>query len=405
MLERRGKHRVGIRWLMLSGVIAILGSAGWFAYQHFLKPETPAVAVSFVPVQRGTVELTTSEIGVVELDGQQVLKSPEDVTVEQVFVQEGDRIKAGAPLIILRNRSDQQKQQDQRIENQKSMLELTRKQEIVREKLAKLNNAEQRLKDSQALLSQGFIPETEMQEDLAKVDDARSAVKDAEVEQRKAKLEVQKGQAALREIQQRLGDYRLNSPIDALILRVDVKPGDGAKRESALLTLGDPSRENVRLQLATLNASKVRINQVARVSMIGPNPKKFLGRVVSLSPQASTQKSENSFSSQSQAKVDAAVALDRPSNVLIPGSQVSVEIVLNQQRNVLVLPLEAIQELDANPFVWMKNRSGKAEKRPVKLGLQSLTTVEVTSGLQQGEKVVVPSPTQTLTPGTALKRT
>jgi HlyD family secretion protein len=167
--------------------------------------------------------------------------------------------------------------------------------------------------------------------------------------------------------------------------------------------LGDPTRENVRLQLTTLNASKVRINQGARVSMIGPNPKTFMGRVVSLSPQASAPTSEGSFGSQPQAKVDATVALDRPSNTLIPGSQVSVEIVLNQRRNVLTLPLEAIQQLEAQPFVWIKNRVGRAEKRPVQLGLQSLTTVEVKSGLKAGEVVALPSATQPLTVGAALK--
>ncbi|MBL1178888.1 MAG: hypothetical protein FWK01_28105 [Pantanalinema sp. GBBB05] len=145
------------------------------------------------------------------------------------------------------------------------------------------------------------------------------------------------------------------------------------------------------------------INQVARIRMIGPNPKTFLGRVSRLSPQASSQKSENSFGSQPQAKVNASVTLDHSSHVLIPGSQVSVEIVLEQRRNVLTLPLEAIQQLESTPFVWIKNAAGHAEKRPVKLGLQNLTTAEVVAGLQAGETVALPSPTQPLTPGTTLQ--
>ena len=402
-LQSQRRYRTGIGWLVASGAIAVVGIGGWLAYHRFLQPAQAPVTVSLMPAKRGTVERTTSESGVVELGNQQVLKSPEDVTVEQVFVRAGDRVKAGAPLIVLRNRDAQQRQQNQMIDNQKYLVDLARKREVVQERLAKLKNAEQRLQESQELLSQGFISETEIQDDRDKADNARSEVKDAEIEQRKAELDVQKGQAALREIQQSLGDNRLNSPIAALILQVAVKPGDGARRETALLSLGDPTRENISLQLTTLNASKVRINQVARVSMIGPNPKTFMGRVVSLSPQASASKSENSSSSQPQAKVDAAVALDRPSNTLIPGSQVSVEIVLNQRRNVLTLPLEAIQKLEEKPFVWIKNRAGRAEKRPVQLGLQSLTTVEVKSGLQPGEIVALPSPTQSLLSGAALK--
>lgn len=403
IIEPRRKYRDGIRWLLLSGAIALLGIGGWLGYQQFLQPAPTSVAVSLIPVKRGTVEVTISESGTVTLGGQQTLTSPEDVTVDQVFVEDGDRVKAGAPLITLRNRVDQQRQKDQLIENQKAMLDLARKRELVQEQVAKLKNAEQRLKESQDLWQQGFIAETDVQLDRERVDTARSEVRNAEVEQRKAELEVQKGQVALRDIQQRLGDNRLNSPMAALILQVNVKPGDGAKRETELLTLGDPSSEMVSLQLSTLNAAKVRLNQVARVSMIGPNPKTFTGRVISLSPQASAAKSENSSSSQEQAKVDASVALDRPSNTLIPGSQVSVEIVLTQRRNVLTLPLEAVQQPEDTPFVWIKNPAGQAEKRPVKLGVQSLTTVEVTSGLQMGETVVLPPPTQPLTPGTPLK--
>jgi len=397
------RYRVGGRWLVASGAIALFGIGGWAGYQRFFQPAPTSVTARLISVKRGMVERTSSESGVVQLAGQQVLKSPEDVTVEQVFVEAGDRVKAGAPLIALRNREAQREQQNQRVENRKAMLDLTRRREIVQERRAKLTHAEQRLKESQELLRQGFIPETEVQGDRDKVDDARSELKNAEVEQHKAELDQQKGQAALREIQNRLGDNRLNSPMDALILQVDVKPGDGAKREASLLTLGDPSRENVSLQLTTLNASQVRINQVARISMIGPNPKTFLGRVVSLSPQAASPKSESSWGSQPQAKVDAVVALDRPSRVLIPGSAVSVEIVLNQRRNVLSLPLDAVQQAEDTPFVWIKNTAGKAEKRPVKLGLQSLTMAEILSGLKDGDTVAIPPPNQSLTSGAALQ--
>lgn len=402
ILAPRPKYRTGTRWILLSGTIAALGIGSWFGYQRFFVSVPQTFTVSLVPVQQGTIELTISESGTVALEGEQTLKSPEDVTVEQVFVQAGDRVKAGAPLIVLRNRADQRQQQDQLIENQKTLLDLGRKQEVVRERQTRLENAERRLKESQELLRQGFIPETEVQTDRDQVDRARSELKDAEIEHRKAMLDVQKGQAALRDIQQRLGDNRLNSPIDALILSVNVKPGDGAKREGSLLTLGNPSRETVDLNLATLNASRVRINQVARVSMIGPNAKTFAGRVISLAPQAAAQK-EGSGSGQAQAKVQASVALDRPSRVLIPGSQVSVEIVFDQRRNVLTLPLEAVQQLESQPFVWLKNRLGQAEKRAIQLGLQSLTTVEVRSGLQAGEMVAVPVPNQTLMPGVVLQ--
>jgi HlyD family secretion protein len=97
--------------------------------------------------------------------------------------------------------------------------------------------------------------------------------------------------------------------------------------------------------------------------------------------------------------VPATVKLDRPTRTLIPSSQVSVEIILQQRQNVVVLNTEAIQR-EPKPFVWVRDSQSKAQKREVSLGLEGLTTVEVTSGLQAGDSVVLPPPDASLEPGT-----
>jgi HlyD family secretion protein len=129
---------------------------------------------------------------------------------------------------------------------------------------------------------------------------------------------------------------------------------------------------------------------------------------MSLSPQATPPNSEESGvqpaggSSDSQTRVDATAVLDKPSGTLIPGSQVSVEVVLQRRQNVLIIPLETLQQGD-RPFVWIKDANDKAQKREIKLGLQGLTAAEVKSGLRLGEQIVQPPPNQNLTPGTPLQ--
>jgi HlyD family secretion protein len=95
--------------------------------------------------------------------------------------------------------------------------------------------------------------------------------------------------------------------------------------------------------------------------------------------------------------------LDKPSKTLIPGSQVNVEIISKQRQNVVTLPLETVQNNGKESFVWVQNKQGKAEKQPVTLGLEDLTSVELTSGLEAGEQVILPSPNLTLTPGIPLQ--
>jgi HlyD family secretion protein len=455
-IQKQSKYQAGIRWLATSTGVVLSGIGGWAGYNYLLNQRVSPVPVSLIPVQRGNVEVTVTEAGTVELGGQQTLKAPRDVTVEQVLVKEGQQVRSGQTLLLLRDRQVQKEFQEQLLENRKNKETFTRRQQIVAEKQQKfkdiekrfqefqetfergltfefesLKNALRRLKKSQELLQMGVISDRELQideekvtnariavnnaqeklnSDQDKVDEAKAAVKDAESEQRKAAFDMRRGQEKLREIQQQLSDRAVKAPMNGIVLKLEVNSGNGVKTESKLLTLGNPAKEIVRLKLTTLNAAKVSINQVARVSTIGPNPKVFIGRVISLSPQATTSTSDGGTasmmgsSSSNQAKVDAIVQLDKPSRTLIPGSQVSVEVIQQQRQNVLTIPLEVLQTGD-RPFVWVNDQQARVQKREVNLGLQGLTTVEVKSGLRQGEQVVQVPPTQTITPNTPLQDT
>lgn len=451
--KSRNKYRKGITWLISSGILATAGVGGWLGYQSIFNSSPKPVAVSVIPVSLGNVETTVTESGTVELGGQQTFKSPQEVTIEQVYVKEGDRVRKGQPLVVLRDRAIADQIHDQVAENAKLKLDLTRSQKRVAEvqqKLAdaqvdpdlirsqeriseareKLKAAEARFKESQELLNRGFISATDLQTDQNSLDTAHAELRDAQVNQQKAEqnyttkletiqseiqdalvnqqkaeVDVQKGAEKLKSLQQQFADRIVNAPIDGLVLKVNVSRGDGVKIESNLLTIGDPTKEVVNLQLSTLNAANVRINQVAKVSMIGPSPEIFTGRVISLSPQATVSNESSGMiepSESGQAKVDAKILLDRPSNTLIPGSLVSVEIVTAARQNVVAIPPEAIQSSESTPFVWLKNSQGKSEKQTIELGLQGLQAVEVTSGLKVGEQLVIPPPDMILTPGTPL---
>jgi HlyD family secretion protein len=403
-------YRKAKSWLLWSGFLGIMVVAGWIVYEKYIyKPPQP-VAVRVLPVKTSTVETSVTESGTVELGRQITLKSPKDVTVEEVKVKEGDRVSAGQSLIILRDRAIVENYQDQIVANAKTQLDLDRAREKIAEAQKTLQARETRYRETQNLLNRGFISRTDAQVDLDNLDQARSALEDTLVEEQKAQLDVDNGTRKLAALETQLRDRLVTSPINAIVLKINVRNSDGIKTEGNLITLGDPSQEIIKLQLTTLNALKVSINQVARVSIIGPNSQVFTGRVISLSPQASVA-SQNSTSSEStsdsgskgQAKVDAKVLLDKPSNTLIPGSLVSVEIVTESQSNAIAVPPEAIQRDRATPFVWIKDTDNKAKKQPVAIGLEGLQQVSITSGLKPGDSLVIPTPGSSLSEDKKLK--
>ena len=232
-----------------------------------------------------------------------------------------------------------------------------------------------------------------------------SAVRQAQLEVSTNSPKLQTSLLDYQEKEQGLKNNRVTASIDGKVLNIQVKNGDGVLRGIELLTLGDPSQELVKLQLSTLNAAKVRPNQSVRISIIGPNSKQFLGKVESVSTlaQSGDSKGNNRSNQASQATVPATVRLDAPTQTLIPGSQVSVEIILQQRQKVVVLNTEAIVRSESKPFVWIRDSQGKAQKRPVTLGLEGSTQVEITSGLRPGDSAVIPPSEPSLKPGTPIQ--
>lgn len=387
------RFRLGMRSLVGSGALAVVSMGGWAVYALLLNRPPEAVIVKVLQVERGTVETVVNESGTVELGGQQTLVSPAEGAVEQVLVQPGDRVTAGEILITLRNPDRQTALQDQQIKITQQEVTLVRSRQQITEAQEKFTLEQRRLENLRAIADEGALPQNQVLDQENVVRELQSTLRQAQTTAETAALELRSLRLQLQRTQQQLEDTVITAPIDGIVLDVQVKDGDGVELRTELLTLGDPTEELVKLQLSTLNAAQIRLNQLARVSVIGPDPDIFTGRVLSIYPQALRSSADQSSTQQDgQAIVPTTVLLDRPTRTLIPGSQVNVEIVLKQRPNVVTLGAEAVQRNDARPFVWQMDEAGQAEKQFITLGLEGLTTVEVTSGLKAGDEIILPPP-------------
>ncbi|WP_204137458.1 efflux RND transporter periplasmic adaptor subunit [Halomicronema sp. CCY15110] len=393
------KQSAGFKWLLASGLVAVLGMGAWLGYRGFSQASPAVVMVSTAPVSRDDLEVVITEAGVVELGGQQTFKAPGDVTVQAVLVEERQRVAQGQVLLELRDRDLQQRLADRSVQARINQIDLQRQAEVLAERRSRVVDAENRLADSTDLLEQGYISEDAFRDDRRALEDAQSDLRNAEVELTKAQLQVQQDQLTLASLQQELTDNQIVSPIAAIVLNVDVNPGDGVEREGRLLSIGDPTQESIRLELTTLNATRVGLGMPVRVSVIGPNPEIFEGRIVRVSPQAVTEDTN-----AEQSTVEAEATLNQPSGSLIPGSAVSVDIILEQRQNALVVPVTAVQREGETPYVWVRDADDLAQRREVAIGLETLEAVEITSGLQEGDEIVVSMPPEArLVPGQPLQ--
>ena len=86
--------------------------------------------------------------------------------------------------------------------------------------------------------------------------------------------------------------------------------------------------------------------------------------------------------------------------VLVPGMYAKASIALERANGVLAVPVQALDRTEDAASVLVVT-DGKIERRAVKTGLESPDLVEVRSGLEAGELVVIGSRSQ-LRPGQAV---
>lgn len=401
--KEKNKFKTGVKWLAMPTAVAAIGVGGWLTY-FLVKNQPPEpVAVRLLTVERGNVETTITEGGTVELREQRIVKSPTEGAVDRVLVKPGEKVRAGQVLLTLRYPERKIALARQQLKIEQEELKLARSQQKITEAQEKLIAEERELQKLTPLMKEGAITRQLFQQQEDEVRLARADQREAQKEARESVLELQSLQLERQGIEQQLQDTTVSAPFDGAVLGIYVKDGEGVELRTNLLTLGDPKQVLVKLQLSTLNAARVRVNQVARVNAIGPSAQTFTGYVQSLYPQAltpeETQKQGSNQNQSTQATVPATVLLDTPTTKLLPGSRVNVEIVLEQRQNVVLLSTDAIQRSGSQPFVWVQDSQHKAQKRTINLGLEGLVTAEVTSGLRAGEQVILPSAQLQLKPG------
>ncbi len=401
--QGKNKFKNGVQWLAWSAALAVVSIGGCLTYILVLNRPPDPVAVGLLTVERGTVETTINESGTVELRGQRCLKSPVEGAVDHVLVKPGDKVRFGQMLLTLRYPERQTVVANQQLQIQEQKLTMLRDRQKIVEAQEQLTADQRQLKKFTVLSVEGAVAQEQVQQQNDKVRQTLASLRDAQTQVFTDALKLRSLELERQRIQQQLQDTIVTAPLKGVVLGINVKDGDGVQVRTNLLTVGDPTQVLVKLQLATLNAARVRVNQIARVNVIGPDPQTFTGRLQSLYPQAVTSEENQTQDKQQnqseEPKVPATVLLNIPTRKLLPGSRVNVDIILQQRQNVVVLNTEAIQRSEPNPFVWVRDSQSQAQKRAIALGLEGLQTAEVTSGLRPGEQVILPPPQPALKPG------
>ncbi|OFV97466.1 MAG: hypothetical protein A3F68_07540 [Acidobacteria bacterium RIFCSPLOWO2_12_FULL_54_10] len=286
------------------------------------------------------------------------------------------------------------------------------------------------------LISRASFEQARADHDVAKASvaeaEARFAQAQAQLQQAIAQAEVsqervRQSRAALDRIRDTLSKYSFVSPIDGVVTDLPVSVGEnvvpGVQNApgSLLMTIANLSTITAEVLVDETEISRVLLGQQARIAVDAFPDQPFSAHVTEIGNTAVIRSTglaaaQSNTSSQQAKDFKIVLTLESPAATLRPGLSATAEITTATHQDALVIPLQALsirsrREIDASTEPGAVNadsssissgsrlsddvegvfvvRDGRANFQPVKTGISGITEIEILSGLQEGDEIVI----------------
>jgi len=209
----------------------------------------------------------------------------------------------------------------------------------------------------------------------------------AEANWETAKLNLETAKLSLDSAKLNLDKAAIVAPFDGVVGDISITEGEeisAAALATPAITLVGTSGIELQGYIDELDIAVVKLGQSANITLDALPDEQVTGSVTFISPTGTVRAGIVSYGTT--------IGLENPSAELRDGMSATAEVVVERRDNVLLIPNTVIQGTLQNPMVKVLV-SGKQEQRYVTLGLSDGANTEVLSGLQEGEKVVVPTST------------
>ena len=314
------KKKVGIIFLII-----IIFTGGFFVFRNRLAGRMEGinhVEAETMQVSRGDINRTITASGRLTPVRDRSQSFNLGGTVEEVFVEVGDRVSAGDSLVKLKS----------------SQQELNLIQARTAYQSARINGTE------------------------------------SEINERRTQLEI---------AEEELEDRTMKATISGEVVQLELEVGDEVSAGETVVRILDETGYLVDLNIDEGDSRLVAVDQRAEIE-IPAIPDRIYEGVVSQVKRV-TEVVNNVV------VVPAEVRIDGNSAEFRPGYSVDVEIIVESVEDVIRVPVTAIFSDGDQSYAVLVDDQGRAEPVPVELGLSDGLQIEVVSGLEADDRILVNS--------------
>ena len=365
--------------------LVLAGSVGGYVWS---KEKTSTPQGPTVEVHKGSLKETAAASGNIEPAVQVEVKSRASGEVIEILVKEGEQVKAGQLLVRLDATDAEADLASAKVALQKAKSELTAAQAsvVVANLESKNTIADEELAQKTADLGLGPKDDVRTKTKAAKVAAANVTLKAAQANQ--TQLAVQTAELAVTEAETRVKETKIYAPMDGTILEIPIEKGTivasaltNVNGGTSVMTIADLTDLRIVGAIDEAQIGRVAPEQKVEIRVDAYPDRVFEGRVERVSPLGKEVSSVVTFDVE-------IVVTDKSSALLRSGMSADVEIVTNEQADVLLVPLVAVESKGKARFVRLAN----GQQRPIEAGGTDGTNLVVLKGVEEGDDILASAP-------------
>ena len=169
------------------------------------------------------------------------------------------------------------------------------------------------------------------------------------------------------------------APTSGYIIEKNITPGKTVELSSETFVIADLSQVWMLASIRQENLGQLRVGQPATVTLPGDPGRTFSGKITNLGQE---------FDPATRV-MQVRIVLPNPDNRLRPEMLANAEIPVGEREGTLLVPSDAIQQIDGQDTVFVRTAADRFTIRPVRAGETAGGQTPILEGLKPGEQVVV----------------
>jgi membrane fusion protein, multidrug efflux system len=284
--------------------------------------------------------------------------------LQDISVRLGDPVSRGQRIAKIEDFEIQEQ-----VKQQEAALEVSRA--TIRQREADLKLAETNAERSRNLFARQLLPKQTL-------DDTEARYQAAVAQLDLARAQNTQSSARLDELRINLANTIIASPVNGFVARRAVDPGAFVGQNAPVVDVVDISRVRLVANVVEKDLDQMQTGDTTQVEVDAFPGEMFMGRIARVAPVLDP--------ATRTAPIE--IEIPNPGYRLKPGMYARVTVTTDERKEALVVPANSVVDTGGRRGVFLAVENDTVSFRPVTVGIEDNTQIEILNGLSDGDRVV-----------------